>query len=384
MAECTRIALTKKIIIGENHMTTSVYSRALAIATLIGYSVSIFAQAVPSKTFIPSADNGQKVGVRDGCDVISMPVNDAAGYWYQAHVQTCPGELRDFTTGANAPKPKDQLIMSSGRLIVMRNGLSTAPPGFIFRGVPNTPYALATDDKFALVGYSVAFPKASYSWNSLEQALPFVPTKFYDLGVVPGAYRMIAYGGLKILPSKAAQAYPLDGNSVIVMMHGVSFRSETDILTLLQPRGDWPAGVESRLVEFVYFQLNENPRTLRRAFIPQFRRDAVAKEWAAASSDPGAQFLASGKTDTKDKLGYYAALAGAFLAVGALLYGIDALSSESGSSTSWQSGMDNDIGRHKQDSVKPSESAQKPRNSNAISPFYDEPGWGTAMPADKK
>jgi hypothetical protein len=365
-------------------MTKSVCRRALAIATLIVYSVSTIAQTVPSKAFIPSAETGEKVGVRDGCDVISMPVYDMTGYWYQAHVQTCPGVQRDFTTGANAPKPKDQLIMSTGRLVIMEKGYSDAPPGFLFRGAPNTPYSLAKDDKFALTSYSVDFPKASYSWNSLEHVFPFVPTKFYDLGVVAGAYRMIAYGGLKILPSKAAQAYPLDRNSVIVMMHGVSFRREIDILALHQSNESWPPGVESRLIDIVYFQLNENPRTLRRAFIPQFHRDTVAKEWAEATSDPGAQFLASGKTDTKDKFGHYAALAGTFLAIGALLYGISAVSTESGSSITWQSGSDNDIGRNKQDNAKSPESTQRSRKSNAISPFYDEPGWGTAMPADAK
>lgn len=356
--------------------------RAIAAIVAVIYSFSAIAQMAPATAFTPSADSGRMIGTQDGCEVYSEPVYDAEGYWYQARVQMCPTFARDLTLGPNRSKPSNQLILSVGRAVAVQKNFPGRPPGMFFRGEMNKEYVIRPDDRYALAaGLPLDYKQKRFSWNNLGRALPFLPTKFYDLGVTADGSRFVAYGGLKILPSRAADAYPLNEKSIIVMMNGISFTHETSLLgQLLHP---WPKGtIQKEYVEFIYFQSDDQQPIFRRAFIPQLLREAVADEWAVAASHPGAQWIASGSSQLKDRLGNYIAYAGAILSVGALLVILDGLSNGSprGSAAISSDDPRSSSGGNNQDKNKDKERGKRPSGPPAINPFYDEPNWGGKTP----
>lgn len=358
---------------------TSPVMRRLA-KPLVLLTLAAHVAAVIAAPFTPAPDSGRRVGSDGGCDVFSVPIFDARGYWYQGRVRLCPASATDVTQGANAPQPGDVLVVSAGRLYAHQRNGAGRPHGYFFRAQKNVAFPISPDDEWATFNISLNYDNAPRDWAALGRALPFVPTKFYDLGKAEGV-RYVGYSGLKLLPSWRRQAAPLNENSVVIMMNGFSFRSENNILGQLA--APFAGGMTEQLVEVVYLQRDDPTQRLYRAFIPQISRSQAGQEWERAATDQGARWLASGSTRLiKDELGHYIAFAGALLAAGAVLAGLQALSSGPSGAATVSSG-DDASGRSGGGGSPPADRRQGQRKSQGvapISPFYAEPGWGTSPP----
>lgn len=262
------------------------------------WSSCCYAEDVPFGAF-------RKISSSGACYVTSMPIFDAAGYWFQGQVSMCNDRLappEDVTPGRYAASPGQQIIQSNSRFEAFKRGMASRPHGFLFRGVPNVGYKVLPDEEYAYFAFHRAERRAGMSWEKAETIFPFVPTRycyFTDPGI-NGV--MIAYGGLKIPLSLAKHAAPLDSQSIVLMLNGNIAHDPGLIVYLSNFKWAW-SPLKQKLVEVVYVQADETPQVVRRAFIPLLDRANINQgEWAAAISDPAASWAASDDSSPNGKL----------------------------------------------------------------------------------
>lgn len=179
-------------------------------------------------------------------------------------VRGCENGVFDVTAAPYAIRPGERLMIAACRY-------NSQLPNAIVRARMNTPYLLnpASRADMEIVPYT---SNSNYRWEQTSRALPFVPTRILDMGRQQG-YRIYAYSGLRFLPSRINDAYPLSASSVILAIDGCAFSSPNALAAMLHA----PGGKD--YIEVSYFQENESPRVFRRAFIPMYPRAWVNAEW---------------------------------------------------------------------------------------------------------
>jgi hypothetical protein len=109
-----------------------------------------------------------------------------------------------------------------------------------------------------------------------------MPTVVYDEGMTGNGTHMYAYSGLRFLPGRANDAFPLDVNSVILAIDGIGFNSPRAFSEPLEH-----AAPGQRYVEVIYVHREAAGNGFRRAYIPLLPRSLVAEDWRRmADSNP--------------------------------------------------------------------------------------------------
>lgn len=219
---------------------------------------------------VPAVAAAQPARVPPGCAQMAAPVYDMnRRYIPGAVIRSCPTVTTDVTEGANAIKPGEVLSMTQGRY-------QERQP-FLVRGRPNVAYPLPAA-RVGDVAAAHVSDGAYYPLSGLGRALPFQPTEILQITGLEEGQTWYGYSGLQILPSRAADASPLDRNSVVLAIDGYNFHEPNAFLGLLARPN--PIAGQRRYVEVVYFQRNDPTRALRHALIPMSDRSALEPEWS--------------------------------------------------------------------------------------------------------
>lgn len=202
--------------------------------------------------------------------VVDAPIYDADGYSVKGQLNECSQDRPwlDVTTGAGAPKPGEQLIFVAGRFELGRR-YNMGQSIMFQRGKPNTPYVVKGDAAETMMT-SGTLPNAAYDWKNVKLVLPFMPTEVHDQGVLPNGRHLYAYGALQFVPGHERDAYPLDSNSIVMAIDGVSFNAPRAFSSPLE----YPAPGQHYL-EIIYFQRGDTDGPMRRAYIPVLPKSSV-------------------------------------------------------------------------------------------------------------
>ena len=282
--------------------------RSVALTVSLTLSMSCpFAAAAQDLT--PTAQ--QSAMMRDAhctlTQMVSAPIYEAEGRYVQGQLDECSQDTPwlDVSVGAAAPKPGEKLIFVYGRFLLGQR-YNVYQPLMFQRGRPNTDYPIR-DDVQQSVTLSGTKPNGSYSWKNAKMVLPFMPTEVHDQGDIGGGIHWYAYGGLEFVPGHERDAYPLNADSIVVGIDGISFNAPRAFSTPLEypPPGQ-------HYVEVIYFQHGDENGTFHRAYIPLFAKSQVPQWDAMVDSNPFFQTNLSAVVGTAIKL---LPLMGAFAAV---------------------------------------------------------------------
>ena len=205
--------------------------------------------------------------------VVSVPIYHAEGRFINGRLNTCSPERPwlDVSVGPNAPRTGEVFVFVYGRS-VLGPGYGDSQALSFQRGRPNTDYVLqgVPGETFT----SGTLPNGTYDWKRARKVLPFMPTEVYDQGVAGGGRHMYFYGGLRFLPGHARDAFPLNANSVVMAVDGISYNAPRAFSSPLE----YPAPGQ-RYVEVLYFQRGDLNGFFHRAYIPLLSDPAALADW---------------------------------------------------------------------------------------------------------
>lgn len=254
-------------------------------------------------TLVPASASAEPAKAPAGCTQMAAPVYDMTRRYIPGTVvRSCPTATTDVTTGANAIKPGEVLSITLGRY-------QERQP-FLVRGRPNVAYPLPATRVGDVAARHVS-DGAYYPLTGLGRALPFQPTEILAITGIEERQTWYGYSGLQMLPSHAADALPLDRNSVVLAIDGYNFHQPNAFLGLLALPNPVPG--QKRHVEVVYFQRNEPTHTLRHALIPMSDRTALEPDWSRiAASNPAFRPLVDRRVKAIAMVVLFAGVAKAF------------------------------------------------------------------------
>ncbi len=204
--------------------------------------------------------------------VVPTPIYHGDGYYIDGHINMCSEEKPwlDVSVGSSAPKPGEVFVFVYGRFFLGQK--YNQHQSIMFqRGRPNTFYPVRGDVKEAMFTAGTV-SGAAYNWKNAEKILPFMPTAVHDQGVLPGGRHWYAYSGLRFVPGMSA--HPLDADSIVIAIDGVSFNAPHAFSGPLEypaPGQEW--------VEVIYFQRNDVNGPIRRAYLPFVPKARAGGEW---------------------------------------------------------------------------------------------------------
>ncbi|HEX6369881.1 MAG TPA: hypothetical protein VF006_13260 [Longimicrobium sp.] len=205
--------------------------------------------------------------------VVDAPIYHAGGRFINGKLNMCSLERPwlDVSVGPDAPGPGEEFIFVYGRFALARSSGQHAD--YIFqRGRPNTAYMVrgGADELWT----SGTLPGGTYTWKAARQVLPFMPTEVYDVGDTGDGRHRYLYGGLRFVPGHERDAYPLNANSIVFAIDGISFNAPHAFSSSLE----YPAPGQ-RYVEVLYFQRGNVDGHFWRAYIPLIPVGNVAADW---------------------------------------------------------------------------------------------------------
>jgi hypothetical protein len=205
--------------------------------------------------------------------VVSVPIYHAEGRFINGRLNMCSPQRPwlDVSVGPNAPRSDEVFVFVYGRSELGPQYRDSQALTFQ-RGRPNTDYILRGVPGEILT--SGTRPNGSYDWKNARKVLPFMPTEVYDQGDVGGGRHMYFYGGLRFLPGHTRDAYPLNANSIVMSVDGISFNAPRAFSSPLE----YPAPGQ-KYVEVLYFQRGDENGYFHRAYIPLLSDPASLADW---------------------------------------------------------------------------------------------------------
>ena len=203
---------------------------------------------------------------------INFPILDAAsGTFYYGDFKLCGGKVNDLTSGANALVPGQKLFLVPGRTLSGKWKV-----GALVRAFPNRAYPIHPGDPRVQDGATLWWRVTpATSWENVPAILPFIPKTVGKVGHHNVGEDIYGYSDLTPLPGYQDAMAPLNSQSVIIGVAGLSFADETGLQAFLgglAPAASW--------VEILYVQRDEPRVQIRRAFIPLMPRANAAANWA--------------------------------------------------------------------------------------------------------
>lgn len=246
----------------------------MKVPTLSCISV-VAAVSVAAAQQTPTAEQATLIR-QAGCtmtQIVAVPIYHAEGRFINGRLNACSPDRPwlDISVGPNAPRPGEIFVFVYGRLALGQQYRESQALAFQ-RGRPNTDYIVR-----AGAGHTMTTgtrPNGTYNWKNVRKVLPFMPTEVYDQGDAGGGRHMYFYGGLRFLPGHARDAYPLNANSIVMAVDGVSYNAPRAFSSPLE----YPAPGQ-RYVEVVYFQRGDVDGYFHRAYIPLLTDAAALADW---------------------------------------------------------------------------------------------------------